>query len=145
MAFLGLIFITCTLLITGLPPLPGFLAKFALLSTAMNAAREAESAISVWIVCVAIIASGFVGLITLSRIGMRLFWSIAARHTPRLRLVEAAPVATLALLCLALSAAADPVTRYLESAARSLYEPATYIRAVLSRQTHREQPGEPQP
>jgi multicomponent K+:H+ antiporter subunit D len=142
MAFLGLAFISCTLLITGLPPLPGFLAKFALLSTALNAAAQAESPLSIWIVCIAVIVSGLAGLLALSRIGMRLFWSFAARHTPRLRLVEAAPVAALVLLCFVLSATADPVTRYLESAARSLYEPDTYIRAVLSRQTHREQPGE---
>jgi multicomponent K+:H+ antiporter subunit D len=141
MAFLGLIFFSCALLITGLPPLPGFLAKFALLSTALAAVPTAQSSVSIWIVCVAIVVSGFAGLIALSRIGMRLFWSIAARHTPRLRLVEAAPVAALVLLSLVLSVAADPITRYLESAARSLHEPNTYIRAVLSGQTHREQPG----
>lgn len=144
-AFLGLIFFSCTLLLTGLPPLPGFFAKFALLSTALDAASTAPSAVPIWIVCAAILASGFAGLIALSRIGMRLFWSTAARQRPRLLLVEAAPVAALVLVCLGLSAAADPVTRYLESAARSLHEPHTYIRMVLSGETHREQRGEPQP
>ncbi len=139
MAFLGLIFVSCTLLITGLPPLPGFLAKFALLSVAVQATPAANSAVMIWIFCTSVVVSGLAGLVALSRIGMRLFWSIAARHTPRLRLVEAAPVAALALICLMLTALADPVTRYLESAAASLHEPDTYIRAVLSGETQREQ------
>lgn len=141
MAFLGLIFVSCTLLITGLPPLPGFLAKFALLSITVQAAPAAQSPVSIWLFCATVVVSGLAGLLALSRIGMRLFWSIAARHTPRLRLVEAAPVAALVLICLMLSALADPVTRYLESAAASLHQPDTYIRSVLSGQTQREQSG----
>ena len=43
-AFLGLIFVSCVLLVTGLPPLPGFVAKFALLSTAIGAEPAAGSA-----------------------------------------------------------------------------------------------------
>jgi multicomponent K+:H+ antiporter subunit D len=145
MAFLGMIFVSCTLLITGLPPLPGFLAKFAMLSVAVQAAPTASSSISIWIFCATVLVSGLAGLLALSRIGMRLFWSIASRHTPRLRLVEAAPVAALVLICLALSALADPVTRYLESAAGSLHQPDTYIRSVLSGQTQREQAGGSEP
>jgi multicomponent K+:H+ antiporter subunit D len=141
MAFLGMIFVSCTLLITGLPPLPGFLAKFALLSVAVHAAPAANSSGVIWIFCATVVLSGLAGLLALSRIGMRLFWSIAARHTPRLRLLEAAPVAALVLICLTLSALADPVTRYLESAAGSLHQPDTYIRSVLSGQTQREQSG----
>jgi multicomponent K+:H+ antiporter subunit D len=139
MAFLGLIFVACTLLITGLPPLPGFLAKFALLSTALQAVPAGDSSALVWTLCIAVLVSGLAGLIALSRIGMRLFWTPATRHTPRLRVVEAAPAAALVLICLALSTMSDPVIRYLESAASSLHQPDTYIRTVLSGQTQREQ------
>jgi multicomponent K+:H+ antiporter subunit D len=76
--------------------------------------------------------SGFASLVALSRVGMRLFWSVAARSTPRLRVLEAAPVATLVLLCLALTVAANPVAQYLDSTARSLHQPDTYVRAVLA-------------
>ena len=145
MAFLGMMFVCCVLLVSGLPPLSGFLAKFALLATMLRAAAGDGAPYSIWVLSAAIVISGIVSVVALSRIGMRLFWSIAARATPRLRLLEAAPIAVLVLLCLALTLAADPVTRYLDSAARSLHRPDTYIRSVLSQETRREQRGEPRP
>jgi multicomponent K+:H+ antiporter subunit D len=145
MAFLGMVFVCCVLLVSGLPPLPGFLAKFALLSTVVQSAEANGAPVSVWVLCGAIIISGFASVIALSRIGMRLFWSVAARTRPRLRLLEATPVAAMVLLSIALTVAADPVMRYLEHAAQSLHQPDTYIRAVLSQENSREQPGAPVP
>ena len=130
MAFLGLMFVCCSLLIVGLPPLPGFVTKFALLSGALRDSQPGAIAAS-WIFSAAVLISGLATLIALSRVGMRLFWSVAARTTPRLRILEAAPVAALVLLCVALGFAADPVSRYLDSTARSLHEPDTYVRTVL--------------
>ncbi len=144
MAFLGLMFVCCVLLVTGLPPLPGFLAKFALLSTALRSAAAVGVSPAIWTLCAAVLLSGLAGVIALSRIGMRLFWSVAARATPRLRVLEAAPIVALVLLCLQLSVAADPVARYLDSAARSLHQPDTYIRAVLSQRSG-SRAGEPPP
>jgi multicomponent K+:H+ antiporter subunit D len=132
MAVLGLMFVCCVLLVVGLPPLAGFVAKFALLATAVGAAHVGGVPWTTWVFFAAILLSGFASLIALSRIGMRLFWSVAARVTPRLRILEAAPVAALLLLCLALSVVTDPVARYLDSAARSLHRPDTYVRAVLA-------------
>jgi multicomponent K+:H+ antiporter subunit D len=145
MAFLGMVFVCCVLLVSGLPPLPGFLAKFALLSTVAHSAAANGAPASTWVFCGAVVISGLASVVALSRIGMRLFWSIAARTTPRLRLLEATPVAATVLLCLALTVAADPVTRYLDEAARSLHKPDTYIRSVLSQETRREQAGRPAP
>ena len=150
MAFIGMMFVCCVLLVSGLPPLAGFTAKFALLSTILNATASngpppTSFAPSTWVLAAAIVASGLVSVVALSRIGMRLFWSVAARATPRLRLLEAAPVASLVLLCVGLSVSADGVTRYLDSAAKSLHQPDTYIRAVLSQETLREQQGAPRP
>ena len=145
MAFIGMIFVCCVLLVSGLPPLPGFLAKFALLSIVVQSVATDGAPVSTWVLCASIVLSGFVSVIALSRIGMRLFWSLAARTTPRLRLLEAAPIAAMILLCIGLAVAADPVTRYLEHAAYSLHQPDTYIRAVLSQDTRREQAGAPGP
>jgi multicomponent K+:H+ antiporter subunit D len=131
MAFLGLMFVCCVLLVTGLPPLPGFVAKFAVLSTAVRTLSPVGGSLAVWLLCAAVLLSGLTGVIALSRVGMRLFWG-AARNTPRLRVLEAAPVALLVMVCVALSAWAGPVAQYLESAARSLHQPDTYIRVVLA-------------
>jgi multicomponent K+:H+ antiporter subunit D len=131
MAFIGMAFVCCVLLLTGLPPLPGFIAKFEVLATALDATSAAATPAPVWLLCAAVLISGLAGLIALSRVGMRLFWSVAARTTPRLRLLEAAPIAVMILVTVALAVLARPVNGYLGSAARSLHQPDAYVRAVL--------------
>jgi multicomponent K+:H+ antiporter subunit D len=131
-AFLGLVFVSCVLLVAGLPPLPGFVAKFALLSTAIAEAPSEGVAGPAWTFVVAVLAAGFVSLLALTRVGIRLFWTVTARTTPRLRVSEAAPVAFLVMLAIVLGAAASPVMRYLEETAASLHAPQSYMRAVLS-------------
>jgi multicomponent K+:H+ antiporter subunit D len=131
-AFLGLMFVSCVLLVTGLPPLPGFIAKFALLSTAIAAAPAAALDVPVWTLATAVLVSGFAGVVALTRAGIRLFWTITARTTPRLRVLEAAPVLLLVTLCAVLGTAASPIMQYLEHAATSLHEPQDYIRNVLA-------------
>jgi multicomponent K+:H+ antiporter subunit D len=131
-AFMGLVFVSCVLLVTGLPPMPGFVAKFALLSTAIEFAPSVGLGAPAWALAAAVLASGFAGIIALTRVGIRLFWTVTARTTPRLRVVEAAPVATLVALSILIGVAASPVMSYLESAALSLHEPRSYIREVLS-------------
>jgi multicomponent K+:H+ antiporter subunit D len=132
LAFLGLVFVCCTLLVTGLPPLAGFVAKVGLLSAALDSVSARETAAHSWTLIVVLLAGGLVGLIALSRLGMRLFWSVIGRNTPRLRLMEAGPVAFLVLLCFALTLAAGPAMTYLDSTAQMLNQPQTYIRTVLS-------------
>jgi multicomponent K+:H+ antiporter subunit D len=132
MAFLGLVFVCCVLLVTGLPPLAGFVAKFALLSAALASTEAGRPA--VWVLAAGILVSGLAGVLAFTRIGMRLFWSTVGRRTPRLRVLEAMPVAMLVLLTLGFSVAAGPVMTYLEAAARSLHDPDTYIRSVLTPQ-----------
>jgi multicomponent K+:H+ antiporter subunit D len=97
----------------------------------VRVAPELGGGPAVWLLCAAVLLSGLTGVIALSRVGMRLFWG-AARVTPRLRVLEAAPVALLVMACLALSIWTGPVTQYLASAARSLHQPDTYIRVVLA-------------
>ena len=133
MAFLGLAFVCCALLVTGMPPLAGFIAKLAVLSAAFQGLTSGTDALRPWLLIALTIVGGFAGLIALCRIGMRLFWSVTGRATPRLRIIEAGPVAFLILLCIVLTAAAGPMMTYVDSAARTLNDPETYIRAVLPR------------
>jgi len=132
MAFMGLMFAFCVLLVTGSPPLSGFVAKFAILSAAIQAAQGAPWATAAWILVGVTIAAGLASLIALTRIGMRLFWSATGRNTPRLRVLEAGPVALLVLLCIALTVAAGPAMGFLEDTAASLRAPRIYIDTVLA-------------
>ena len=135
MAFLGLAFFTCALLITGLPPLSGFVAKFAMLSAALNTPTAETPPLDNWLLVSAILVSGLAGIVALGRTGIRLFWSPEETQTPRLRLMEAAPVATLLLVCLGLTFWAGPVISYFDNTAHYLDNPASYINAVLTQST----------
>jgi multicomponent K+:H+ antiporter subunit D len=130
-AFLGLAFVCCALLVTGLPPLAGFIAKFTLVVAAIDAMPASGEFGREWLLVIALLGGGLAGLIALMRVGMRLFWSVAGRQTPRLWISEAAPVAFLILICIALTVAAGPAMTYLDSAAVALEEPEAYIRNVL--------------
>ena len=129
MAFLGLTFVSCALLLTGLPPLSGFVAKFSLLAAAIAEAPGGNPLPS-WLFVAALLLSGLAGIISLSRLGMRVFWS-GERSTPRLLWVEAGPVAGLIALCAILALAAGPATDYFRVTAESLHNSAAYINAVL--------------
>jgi multicomponent K+:H+ antiporter subunit D len=131
MSFLGLAFVICTLLVTGMPPFAGFIAKFALAAAAIDAMPTGGFLGREWLFIVVLLTGGLAGLTALLRVGMRLFWSIAGRQTPRLSITEAGPVAFLLLLCVAITIAAGPTMTYLGSAAAGLADPALYIDSVL--------------
>jgi multicomponent K+:H+ antiporter subunit D len=133
MAFLGMSFLGCALLVTGLPPLSGFIGKFLILSAALDLTTLEALPASVWVLWVAVLGSSLIGVIALCRMGMRLFWSSDEIAIPRLQLIEAAPVAVLLLLSVVLTAGTGPAMDYLSLAADSLSSPQTYIDAVLSR------------
>ena len=137
MAFLGLSFIVCTLLVTGLPPLSGFVAKFALLSALLNpaglgASAAASPGLAGWALLALLIGSGLASTIALSRIGIRYFWAPQQRVAPRLRVIECLPILLLLSACALLTWRAGPVLRYADAAAAALHRPAAYIEAVLS-------------
>lgn len=130
MAFLGLTFVCCVLLVAGLPPLSGFLAKFALLRNAIGTAQAADVDWHVWTFAGVTVATGIVTTIALTRGGLRLFWSAVGRTTPRLSIIEAGPAAFLVLLSVALTVGIAPVMTYLDSTARSLHSPEIYVQVV---------------
>jgi multicomponent K+:H+ antiporter subunit D len=133
MAFLGMSFLGCALLVTGLPPLSGFIGKLLILSAALEGgAAPGSSPVSIWMLWGAVLGSSLIGIIALSRMGIRLFWGSEEIVTPRLHLTEAAPVAVLLLLSVALVAGTGPVMDYLGRAGESLSAPQAYIDAVLT-------------
>ncbi len=133
MAILGVGFVACALLITGLPPLSGFIAKFGMLSSALQGGQGAgvDIPVSGWLMLAAMLFSGLAGVLALARSGMRTFWAVE-RNVLRLRLLDALPVFTLLAICVALTIWAEPVLAYLNDTARALHTPQLYIDAVLS-------------
>jgi multicomponent K+:H+ antiporter subunit D len=131
MAFLGLAYVLCTLLVTGMPPLAGFIAKFSLAAAAIDVLPNSGVPGREWLFVIILLTGGLAGLIALVRVGMRLFWSVAGRQTPRLSITEAGPVAFLILVCVGITIAAGPTMTYLDSAAAGLADPELYIQSVL--------------
>ncbi len=127
-AFLGLGFAGCTLLLAGLPPLAGFVGKFAMLSGLLDTPHVTPAS---WGFFALLLVSGFLSLVALSRAGIRHFWTRPASAMPALRALEVLPVAVLLAACVALSIEAGPVMRHASATAQGLLSPDAYRSAVM--------------
>ena len=132
MAILGSAFIACAVLLSGLPPLSGFVAKFTILSALVNTARGSSESWASWIVFATILMSGLATLIAMTRAGIRTFWASIERDLPHVRMVELAPIAILLILCIALTVQASWAMRYMQMTAEGLARPGSYIGAVFA-------------
>ncbi|MFA5702447.1 MAG: monovalent cation/H+ antiporter subunit D [Advenella sp.] len=143
LAFLGLSFFTCAILIACMPPFSGFVAKFALLSSALELTDNnlTGPSISAWLLVIAMLASGLATVIALGRSGVRLFWNSGTLQTPKLSIREAIPVSVLLLSCIALSIFAGPVMDFLADTASSLDDPNQYINAVITQASNKVMAG----
>ncbi|MNK88362.1 Na(+)/H(+) antiporter subunit D [compost metagenome] len=136
MAFLGLSFIACALLIIGMPPLSGFIGKLGLIGALLNPlglgnSGDAPISNAAWGLLVLLIVSGLASLIAFSRLGIQRFWTPAERPSPLLRRLECVPIFALLGLSIALTFKAEPLLRYTQAAADALYNPQQYVMAVL--------------
>jgi multicomponent K+:H+ antiporter subunit D len=129
-AILGLSFAGCALLLAGLPPLPGFIAKLALLDALLEPGSVMPSA---WVMLALLMFSGLATVVAASRTGVRIFWASEQPIAPRVRVIEMTPILLLLGACIALTVQAGPVMRYLNDAAQALHAPRGYIDAVLPR------------
>jgi multicomponent K+:H+ antiporter subunit D len=133
-AVLGACFVACALLLVGLPPFSGFVAKLAMLAALLApAGHGAMAAVPAanWIFTALLLVSGLAALLALSRVGIRAFWAPVDAVVPRVHVVEFVPVVLLLLLTLGLSAKGGPVMRYMEDTARAVHAPSAYVNDVL--------------
>ncbi len=135
MAVLGTCFAACGILLAGLPPLSGFIAKFSMLSAILNpqglSADNTVSTLSWWLVFL-IVFSGLAALISMTRAGIRTFWGSLEGTVPRVFVIEIAPVMLLLAMTLAMTVQAGPIMRYMQETARILDLPDSYIQGVMT-------------
>jgi multicomponent K+:H+ antiporter subunit D len=134
LAVLGVCFGCVALLLAGLPPLSGFIGKFAMLAGMMNLnglGDPNEIPTRTWLLAALIILSGLAALIAMMRTGIRTFWAPLETIAPRVLVVEVAPIVALLALCLVLTVEGGAVISFTDAAARSLHDPAGYIQGVF--------------
>lgn len=132
LAVLGIAFIASALLLSGLPPLSGFIAKFAILSSLLDQAwLVGGGTISVrdWILLFVVVVSSLATVVAMMRAGMRAFWA-TERELPHVRGVELGAVALLLFLCSVLTLQAGPVMGLMQGTAKGLELGKPYIAAV---------------
>ncbi|HAV34924.1 MAG TPA: monovalent cation/H+ antiporter subunit D [Massilia sp.] len=131
MAFLSVAFAACALMIAGLPPLSGFVAKFSMFHALLNPDTGTVGAAG-WTLMTLVITSGLITIISMLRFGVRTFWATPVVSPPRLHLSEVAPITALLLLSLAMTVQARPLFDFLNRVSADIHRPAAYIERVLT-------------
>ncbi|HRN81473.1 MAG TPA: monovalent cation/H+ antiporter subunit D [Nitrosomonas europaea] len=138
-AVLGTCFAACTILLAGLPPLSGFIAKFVILNALFSPGESGQMHFipaTLWWFLALLIFSGLATLIAMSRSGIRTFWAPPVDTAlPRVLLIEIVPVAALLCMTLVLTIQAGPVMHFMEATANSLHAPRPYIEGVMKTQS----------
>lgn len=134
LAVLGISFGCVAILLAGLPPLSGFIAKFAMLTGMLNPAGlgfQAAIPGQVWLLVALIILSGLAALVAMMRTGIRTFWAPLEVIVPRVLVVEVAPIIALLALCMFLAVQGGAMLDYTNAAADALHDPSAYIQGVM--------------
>ena len=130
MAFLALAFAACALMIAGLPPLSGFVAKFGIFHALLNPGAGMPVDAGAWMLIALVLASGLVSVMAMLRFGVRTFWATRAAP-PRLHRSEVIPVVFLLGLSAVMTVEAGPIFGYLGRAGAGIQRPADYVARVL--------------
>jgi multicomponent K+:H+ antiporter subunit D len=127
LAFLGVAFAVCALVIAGLPPFSGFVGKVSMMSSLLDVGSTAA-----WTLFALLAASSLLAAVSFLRVGMRHFWLVQERPAPRLSVVESAPLALLLGACVALVVDAEGALSYARATALTLHDPSGYVKAVMN-------------
>ncbi len=130
---LGISFALIAAMLAGLPPLPGFIGKFAMMAGAFrdNVALNGTIPMVLMVFGAMLIVSGFAVLVAMMRLGIRRFWAFEAAP-PRVLALEMGPVLLIIAMIALQTVKAGAVLSYTEDTAEALLTPAIYRDAVLS-------------
>ncbi|MND53317.1 Na(+)/H(+) antiporter subunit D [compost metagenome] len=126
-AALGGLFLICTLMLTGLPPLSAFIGKLAMIDALARAGGVAAI-----LVIVALSLSSLGALIGLTRLGMAALWSRDEEEAPVvIGATEMIAITALLGACVLLAVFGEGAFAYAAHTADWLGRPDAYVRAVL--------------
>lgn len=132
---IGICFACVTLLLAGLPPLSGFIGKFAMLTAMFNldglGGTAGEIPARTWVLSALLILAGLAALISLVRTGIQTFWGPVEMEVPQVRVIEVAPILALIALCFLMAIRGGDVMRFTDAASAALHEQNAYIGRVL--------------
>lgn len=129
MTVLSICFALCVLMLAGLPPLPGFIGKVAMVQALI--AQTALPAGLAWLFIALLVVSGFATLIGMARIGIQTFWA-GDTALPRVLALEIAPVIALLAVLGLTTVKAESMLRYTSGTAQALHETAAYAYGVFA-------------
>lgn len=130
-AFVGTAFVGSALIIAGLPPLSGFIAKFGMFHSILGETGADGLGMAGILFITLVIVSGLIAIISLMAYGIRTFWGSGIVR-PRLYVSEILPIGLLLLLCVVLTVFPGQIFSYMERTSAELHQPDLYIDGVLS-------------
>lgn len=131
MAFLGLSFVACALIMAGLPPLSGFVAKFSILHNLLESTHSLAPLWMRWVILALLMVAGLSAIISLMRFGVRTFWTLSDSAPIRLRPTEALPILVIISLCISMVFFAGPLIELLTLVSNDLQQTPAYIERIL--------------
>ena len=127
-AGLGAAVLACTLMISGLPPLAGFVGKLAMLDGLIDSGGPAG-----WSIVIALSLSSLGAVIGLTRLAVATIWTRDAAAPPLvIGAGEVIGIGGLLTTCVLLAVLGGPGLVYADQTAGWLAEPARYVGAVLA-------------
>lgn len=144
MTVLGICFALCVLVLAGLPPLPGFIGKVAMIQPLIG--QTALPSGFAWAFIALLMVSGFATLIGMARIGIQTFWANDL-PLPRMLALEIGPIIALLVILALIGLRAEPMLRYTSGTANALHDTAGYAYGVFAtpRAADRPEDDEAQP
>ena len=130
LALLAGAFLLCALVVAGMPPLSGFVGKFAMLRAIVDTGLLGPT-LPAWLLFALLIFSSLTGSIALMRAFATHFWAASARGPAPLRVAEALPVALLLAACVALAGGGERVLAFTGDVAAALHQPGQYVETVF--------------
>lgn len=131
LALLSSGFLLCALLLAGMPPLSGFIGKFALINN-MLAETGAESR-TTWVFIGLLVLSSFAVIIAFVRSGIEVLWVPKEEPVPQIAMVEFISVAGLLLACIVLTVASGSIMEHMNQVGDWLQNAGGYIDAVMNK------------